>query len=46
MRIQRYLRIRVSINPLHPKINMHILHNVFHNPSGADEEILLKRVCQ
>ena len=29
MRIQQYLRIRVSIDPLRPKITMLILHNVF-----------------
>ena len=28
VRIQWYLRIGVSINPLQPKISMHILHTV------------------
>ena len=42
MRIQQYLHIGVSIDPLHPKISTYILQTVFYTfPSGADKEILL-----
>ena len=41
VRIQWYLRIGVSINPLHPKISMHILHTVFHK----FPKVLTRRFC-
>ena len=42
VRIQRYLRIRVSINPLHPKISIHILHTVF----STFPKVLIRRFCR